>query len=188
MEKTIRFSNVHADYQARDAKSVFGWRYTPRLIFKAGKGTKIIDIDGNEYYDLTSGMMCMVLGHSHPELTETMKEMAGQLVHTSSWYSNPWVVEFAELLGSTLPGNLKVVNFAVTGSEANEVAMRMALAATGKYDIVSMIRGLHGGSLAVEALTTVGGNRRKNLGPLMFPAKANALLPPFCYRCPVNKT
>jgi 2,2-dialkylglycine decarboxylase (pyruvate) len=145
-------------------------------------------MDGNEYYDLTSGMMCMVLGHSHPELTEVMREMAGELVHTSSWYSNPWVVEFAELLGSTLPGNLKVVNFAVTGSEANEVAMRMALAATGKYDIVSMIRGLHGGSLAVEALTTVGGNRRKSLGPLMLPAKANALLPPFCYRCPINLT
>ena len=188
MEKSIRFSNVHADYQARDSASVFGWRYTPRLIFKAGRGTKLVDMDNNEYYDLTSGMMCMVLGHSHPELTETMREMVGTLVHTSSWYSNPWVVEFAELLGSTLPGDLKVVNFAVTGSEANEVAMRMALAATGKYDIVSMIRGLHGGSLAVEALTTVGGNRRKNLGPLMFPAKANALLPPFCYRCPVNNT
>jgi 4-aminobutyrate aminotransferase-like enzyme len=51
-----------------------------------------------------------------------------------------------------------------------------------------MIRGLHGGSLAVEALTSVGGNRRKSLGPLMFPAKANALLPPYCYRCPVNLT
>ena len=187
-EKTIRFSKVHADYQARDAKSVFGWRFTPRLIFKAGKGTKLVDVDDNEYYDLTSGMMSMVLGHSHPELTEVMREMAGQLVHTSSWYSNPWIIEFAELLGSTLPGKLKVVNFAVTGSEANEVAMRMALAATGKYDIVSMIRGLHGGSLAVEALTTVGGNRRKNLGPLMFPAKSNAILPPFCYRCPVNNT
>ena len=49
-----------------------------------------------------------------------------------------------------------------------------------------MIRGLHGGSLAVEALTSVGGNRRKSLGPLMFPAKSNALLPPYCYRCPVN--
>ena len=78
------------------------------------------------------------------------------------------------------------MNFAVTGSEANEIAMRMALAATGKFDIVSMIRGLHGGSLAVEALTSVGGNRRKGLGPLMFPAKSNALLPPYCYRCPVN--
>jgi 2,2-dialkylglycine decarboxylase (pyruvate) len=188
MEKAFRFSNSHTDFQARDAKSVFGWRYSPRIIFKAGKGTKLIDLDNTEYYDLTSGMMCMVLGHSHPELTEVIKEMAGTLVHESSWYSNPWVIEFAERLGEITPGNLKVVNFAVTGSEANEIAMRMALAATGKYDIVSMIRGLHGGSLAVEALTSVGGNRRKNLGPLMFPAKSNALLPPYCYRCPVNQT
>src|SRR5215510_15706456 len=67
-----------------------------------------------------------------------------------------------------------------------ESAMRMALAVTGKFDIISMIRGLHGGSLAVEALTSVGGNRKKGLGPLMFPAKANALLPPYCYRCPIN--
>ena len=188
MEKSFRFSNVHADFQARDAKSVFGWRYSPRIIFKAGKGTKLVDIDNNEYYDLTSGMMCMVLGHSHPELTEVIREMAGALVHESSWYSNPWTVEFAELLGVNTPGDLKVVNFAVTGSEANEIAMRMALAVTGKFDIVSMIRGLHGGSLAVEALTSVGGNRKKGLGPLMFPAKANALLPPYCYRCPINLT
>ncbi len=171
MEKAFRFSNSHSDFQARGAKSVFGWRYSPRIIFKSGKGTKLIDLDNTEYYDLTSGMMCMVLGHSHPELTEVIKEMAGTWVHESSWYSNPWAIEFAERLGEITPGNLKVVNFAVTGSEANEIAMRMALAATGKYDIVSMIRGLHGGSLAVEALTSVGGNRRKNLGPLMFPAK-----------------
>jgi 2,2-dialkylglycine decarboxylase (pyruvate) len=186
MDKKFRFSNTHTDFQARDAKVVFGWRYSPRIIFKAAKGTKLIDMDNNEYYDLTSGMMCMVLGHSHPEVTEVIREMAGTFLHQSSWYSNPWAVEFAERLGETTTGDLKVVNFAVTGSEANEIAMRMALAATGKYDIVSMIRGLHGGSLAVEALTSVGGNRRKNLGPLMFPAKANALLPPYCYRCPVN--
>ena len=188
MVKTFRFSNSHTDFQARDAKSVFGWRYSPRIIFTKGKGTKLVDLDNNEYYDLTSGMMCMVLGHSHPELTEVIQEMAGRFVHESSWYSNPWTIEFAERLGSIAPADLKVVNFAVTGSEANEIAMRMALAATGKYDIVSMIRGLHGGSLAVEALTSVGGNRRKNLGPLMFPAKSNALLPPYCYRCPVNRT
>jgi len=186
MERKFRFSNMHTDFQARDAKSVFGWRYSPRIIFKAGKGVKLVDMDNNEYYDLTSGMMCMVLGHSHPELTEVMREMASTFVHQSSWYSNPWAVEFAERLAEISPGNLKVVNFAVTGSEANEIAMRMALAYTGKYDIVSMIRGLHGGSLAVEALTSVGGNRRKSLGPLMFPAKSNALLPPYCYRCPVN--
>jgi 2,2-dialkylglycine decarboxylase (pyruvate) len=186
MGQDFRFSNVHADYQARDAKSVFGWRYHPRIVFKAGKGVKLIDMDDNEYYDLTSGMMSMVLGHSHPELTEVMREMAGTFVHQSSWYSNPWTIEFAERLTENTPGDLNVVNFAVTGSEANEIAMRMALAYTGNHDIVSMIRGLHGGSLAVEAMTSVGGNRRKGLGPLMLPAKSNALLPPYCYRCPIN--
>jgi 2,2-dialkylglycine decarboxylase (pyruvate) len=188
MEKTLRFSNAHTDYQARDAKSVFGWRYSPRIIFKGGKGVKLIDMDDNEYYDMSSGMMCMVLGHSHPELTEVIKEMAGSFIHQSSWYSNPWTVEFAERLTEHAPGKLKVVNFAVTGSEANEIAMRMALAYTGKFDIVSMVRGLHGGSLAVEAMTTVGGNRRKGLGPLLPAAKSNALQPPYCYRCPVNLT
>ena len=73
---------------------------SPRIIFKAGKGIKLIDMDGNEYYDLTSGMMCMVLGHSHPELTEVIQEMAGTFVHQSSWYSNPWAVEFAERLAA----------------------------------------------------------------------------------------
>ena len=103
MEKKFRFSNTHTDFQARDAKVVFGWRYSPRIIFKAAKGTKLIDMDNNEYYDLTSGMMCMVLGHSHPEVTEVIREMAGTFLHQSSWYSNPWAVEFAERLGETTP-------------------------------------------------------------------------------------
>jgi len=186
VEKRFRFSKAHEELMKRDAKYVLGWRYQPRIVFNGGKGVMLTDVDGNEYYDLTSGMMCMVLGHSHPELTETLREQAGALVHHSSWYSNPAIIEFAELLGHTLPGDLKVVNFTVTGSEANEVAMRMALAVTGKYDIVSVIRGLHGGSLAAESLTTVGGARRRNLGPLMIPSRANAILAPFCYRCPIN--
>ena len=76
MEKTFRFSNLHTDFQARDAESVFGWRYSPRIIFKSGKGVKLTDMDGNDYYDLSSGMMSLPLGHSHPELTEVIKEMA----------------------------------------------------------------------------------------------------------------
>jgi 2,2-dialkylglycine decarboxylase (pyruvate) len=186
VEKHFHFSKAHEELMKRDAKYVLGWRYQPQIVFNGGKGVMLTDVDGNEYYDLTSGMMCMVLGHSHPELTETLREQAGALVHHSSWYSNPAIIEFAELLGRTLPGDLKVVNFTVTGSEANEVAMRMALAVTGKYDIVSVIRGLHGGSLAAESLTTVGGARRRNLGPLMIPSRANAILAPFCYRCPIN--
>lgn len=182
----FRFSNTHADLMARDARYVMGWRYDPPIVFRGGKGTKIFDVDGNEYYDLTSGMMSQTLGHAHPELVETIRAQAELLAHESSWYSNPWAIEFAELLASTLPGNLSVVDFAVTGSEANEVAFRIALAKSGRFDIVSVIRGLHGGSLAVESVTTVGGARKHSLGPLLMPSRAAAILAPLCYRCPVN--
>lgn len=188
MTLEAQLSNSHKDLVERDRNSILAWRYNPRIVFERGAGTKLYDVDGNEYYDLTSGMMCLVLGHSHPELVDEIRSQAGKFIHESSWYSNPWIVEFAELIASTLPGDLKITNFAVTGSEANEVAMRMALGVTGRYDMVSVIRGLHGGSLAAESMTTVGGARRRNLGPLMIPAKANAIHAPFCYRCPINLT
>jgi 4-aminobutyrate aminotransferase-like enzyme len=186
MEKHFNFTNAHKDLIARDAAHVLGWRYAPGIIFQAGRGCTIVDVDGNEYLDFTSGMMCLPLGHAHAELTETLREQAGRFVHENSWYSNPEIIAFAEALTATLPDGLDVVNFTVTGSEANEVAMRMALGASGKHDIISVIRGLHGGSLAVEGLTSIGGARRRNLGPLLPPANAPAIHPPFCWRCPIN--
>ncbi|MDH3317097.1 MAG: aspartate aminotransferase family protein [Gammaproteobacteria bacterium] len=186
MDKSFSFSDRHIDYMKRDARSILGWRYEPRVIFTHGKGVMITDVDGNDYYDMSAGMMSLVLGHAHPELTETIREQAGRFVHQSSWYSNPSAIEFAELIASTLPGDLNMLNYAVTGSEANEIAMRMALAVTGGFEICSVVRGLHGGSLAAEAVTTVGGARKRGLGPLTFPARSNCIIPPFYYRAPVH--
>lgn len=186
IEKAFEFSNRHKDLMARDNERVLGWRYEPSVIFERGEGVKLFDVDGNEYYDLSSGMMCLALGHAHPELVETIKDMAGRFIHQSSWYSNPWCVELAELIAESLPGDLDVVNFAVTGSEANEIAMRMALGVTGGFDICSAVRGLHGGSLAAEAVTSVGGARKRGLGPMTMPARSNCIVPPFYYRAPVR--
>ncbi len=186
LETAFSFSNRHKDLMARDAEHVLGWRYEPRVIFERGEGVKLFDVDGNEYYDLSSGMMCLVLGHAHPELVDTIKDMAGRFVHQSSWYTNPWAIELAELIASTLPGDLDVINFAVTGSEANEIAMRMALGATDGFDICSVVRGLHGGSLAAEAVTSVGGARKRGLGPLSIPARSNSIVPAFYYRAPAQ--
>ena len=186
MNDTFDFSNRHKDLMARDEEYVLGWRFEPRIIFERGEGVRLHDVDGNVYYDLSSGMMSLTLGHSHPELTETIRDMADRFIHQSSWYTNPWAIEFAELLATTLPGDLKMTNFAVTGSEANEIAMRMALGATGGFDVVSMVRGLHGGSLAAESMTSVGGARRRGLGPLSMPARSNCIIPAFYYRAPVD--
>ncbi len=182
----FEFSPAHLDLMERDSKTVLGWRFYPKIMFQGGKGVKLIDVDGNEYFDMSSGMMSMVIGHAHPELVDTVREHADKLSHQASWYSNPWSLAYAELVADTLPDPLSVVNYAVTGSEANEIALRMAIGATGKFELVSILRGLHGGTLGVEALTTVGGARRANLGPLLMPAALSALLPPSCYRCPIN--
>lgn len=182
----FEFSASHLDLMERDGRHVLGWRFQPHIVFDRGHGVFVTDVDGNDYYDMSSGMMSTVLGHAHPELTDTIRSQADKLLHQASWYTNPWSVEFAELVASTLPAGMDKVNYAVTGSEANEVAMRMAIGATGKFELVSIMRGLHGGTLAVESMTTVGGARRANLGPLLMPAARNALLSPSCYRCPIN--
>ena len=186
IEKAFSFSKNHKELMERDSKVISGWRYEPSVFFERGEGVKLFDVDGNAYYDLSSGMMSLPLGHAHPELCETIKSMADRFHHQSSWYSNPWTVELAELIVSTLPGDLNVINFAVTGSEANEIAMRMALGYTGGFDICSVVRGLHGGSLAAEAVTSVGGVRKRGLGPLSFPARSNCIIAPFYYRAPVQ--
>ena len=182
----LAFSNRHLDLAARDEESVIGWRYEPRIVFSGGQGAKLVDVDGNEYYDCNAGMMCLVLGHAHPELVETIREQAERFVHQSSWFTNPWAIELAELVASTLPDGLEVTNYAVTGSEANEIAMRMALGVTGGFDICTVVRGLHGGSLAAESATSVGGARKRGLGPLSLPAVTNCIVPPFYYRAPVR--
>ena len=186
IEKAFSFSKKHELLMENDSKFISGWRYEPPILFERGDGVKIFDVDGNAYYDLSSGMMSLPLGHAHPELCETIKDMADKFHHQSSWYSNPWAVELAELIVSTLPGDLNIINYAVTGSEANEIAMRMALGYTGGFDICSVMRGLHGGSLAAEAVTSVGGGRKRGLGPLSFPAKSNCIIAPFYYRAPVK--
>ena len=186
MANNQSFSNRHIDIAQRDKETLLAWRVAPNVVLESGRGCIVTDVDGNDYYDMNAGMMCMVIGHSHPEITEVIREQAGKLIHESSWFTNPKIVELGELISSTLPGDLNIVNFCVTGSEAVEIGMRMAVGVTGKHDLVSVIRGLHGGSLGVESMTTIGGARRRNLGPLMIPAKSAAILAPMCYRCPIN--
>ena len=110
MNDAFDFSNRHKDLMARDEEYVLGWRFEPRIIFERGAGVQLFDIDGNTYYDLSSGMMSLTLGHAHPELVETIRDMADRFVHQSSWYTNPWAIEFAELLATTLPGDLSLIH------------------------------------------------------------------------------
>ena len=97
--------------------------------------------DGRRYLDTVNNVAHV--GHEHAAVV-----MAGQaqmgVLNTNTRYLHPTVVEFAEALCATLPGSLSVVHFVNSGSEANELALRMARTVTGRTDTLALEVGYHG--------------------------------------------
>lgn len=179
-------AEVTADWIRRDDAAILGWRHLPRVVFERGQGMRLWDVEGREYLDFVSGHISLLLGHNHPALREALIEQSGKLWHHYKYFAATPVVEFAETLKAALPEGLDVLNFAAVGSEANEVALRVARGVTRAFDVVAVVGGLYGGTLTVESLNSIGGPRKKNLGPLLHPARTSTILTPDCYRCPIG--
>lgn len=177
---------VTAKWIERDDRAVLGWRHFPRVVFERGEGMRLWDVEGREYLDFVSGHISLLLGHGHPEVRRALIEQSGRLWHHYKYFAAPPVIEFAETLKAALPPELDVVNFAAVGSESNEVALRIARGVTRAFDVVAVIGGLYGGTLAVESLNSIGGARKRNLGPLLSPSRTSTVLTPYCYRCPLG--
>ena len=114
--------------------------------------------------------------------------MAGTFLHQSSWYSNPWAVEFAERLGETCPGQAQ-------GGElrGHGLGSQRDRHAHGARRHRQVRHRLHDPRPARRQPRGRGADQRRRQPPQEpraadVPAKANALLPPYCYRCPVNNT
>ena len=72
MNQVNDHSNNSAGWIARDSEALLAWRIQPSIVLEKGQGCVVTDVDGNDYYDTNAGMMCLVLGHSHPEITEVI--------------------------------------------------------------------------------------------------------------------
>ena len=92
--------------------------------FESGQGVWIYDTDGNKYLDLISGLAVCGLGHSHPAVTQAIRNQSGRLMHTSNLYEIPSQNELAELL--TEVSGMDNVFFCNSGAEANEAAIKLA--------------------------------------------------------------
>src|ERR1700693_5556129 len=104
----------------------YGGDAFPKL-FRSAKGTIVTDSDGREYLDFTSGQMCATIGHNHPAIVEAANRARQKAFHMFSGMIPEVVVELAETLARDwLPGDIKRTIFINTGSEATEVALRMA--------------------------------------------------------------
>jgi predicted acetylornithine/succinylornithine family transaminase len=119
---------------------------------RSGKGAKLIDAHGREYWDLLGGIAVNVLGHHHPRLVKTLREEAGALLHVSNLYYHPAQGLLAEKL--VRKSGLLRAFFCNSGTEANEAALKFArLANPGKTGIVALQESFHGRTIGSLSLT-----------------------------------
>ena len=122
----------------------YGGDTFPKL-FRSAKGTIVTDSDGREYLDFTSGQMCATIGHNHPAIVEAVHRAGEKAFHFFSGMIPEVVVDLAETLARDwLPGDIKRTIFINTGSEASEVAIRMAKMYTDGYEVLALGGSWHG--------------------------------------------
>jgi len=111
------------------------------IFMERAKGSRIYDVDGNEYIDWMMAFGALPLGHAHPEVVEAITEAAGSGAHFAT--ATPVELEVAEMIQKIVP-NAERVRFANTGTEAVMVAIRLARGVTGRPKILKFEGHYHG--------------------------------------------
>ncbi len=106
-----------------------------------GRGSRIYDVDGNEYIDWMMAFGALPLGHAHPEIVEAIAEAASTGAHFAT--ATPVELEVAEMIQKMVP-NAERVRFANTGTEAVMAAIRLARGVTGRPKLLKFEGHYHG--------------------------------------------
>ncbi len=131
-----------------------------------GEGVYLFDNDGRRYVDMYNNVPCV--GHCHPHVVAAMQAQAATL-NVHSRYLHEGILDYAERLTGHLDPSLSSVVFACTGTEANEVAMRMARVVTGGRGFICTDSAYHGNSAEVGKLTRVRETRDAVIRSIPFP-------------------
>ena len=127
--------------------------YREPLEIVRGDGVYLFDRTGRRYVDMYNNVPCV--GHANPVVADAMARQQRTL-NVHSRYLHEGIVQFAERLTKLHPRGIESVVFSCTGTEANEVALKIARIATGKRGIVCTNATYHGNSEAVGNLTRLG--------------------------------
>jgi len=133
------FAAVQEHYYRDPPRIERGWRH------------HLAATDGRVYLDMVNNVT--VLGHGHPRVEAAVARQLRRL-NTNSRFNYASVVEFSERLAGLLPEPLQVVFLVNSGSEAVDLALRLALVATGHRDVVAVREAYHGWTYASDAVST----------------------------------
>ncbi|MEM4717651.1 MAG: aminotransferase class III-fold pyridoxal phosphate-dependent enzyme [Desulfurococcaceae archaeon] len=138
------------------------------------RGTRVWDVDGNEYIDLWMGHGTHLLGHLARPVIEAIKESLETGTHIG--FEHPYAVEYAELLTKTIPG-IEYIRFTNSGTDANSYAIRLARAYTKRKYIVKMEGGWHGASNTLHVSVTYPYTHPESAGYLEDSHKYTLVIP-----------
>ena len=155
--------------------------FAPFVVARA-EGAWVETVDGRRVLDFTSGQICSTIGHNHPRIADAIRQALDEVVHLNSWMLSEPVLALAERLTSVLPAELGKVILLNTGSEANEVALKLAKMHTGRFEVVGLTRSFHGLLAGIASVNF--SMAHAGYGPLL--PGAFALPAPYAYRCPVR--
>ncbi|MBI4242998.1 MAG: aminotransferase class III-fold pyridoxal phosphate-dependent enzyme [Planctomycetes bacterium] len=131
-----------------------------------GEGCFVYDKKGKKYLDMYAGHAVASTGHCHPRIVSTIKSQAEKLIFYSTSVNLSVRAEAASKIVSFAPPGLQSVFFVNSGTEANESALRLAVAKTGRRKIIAMENSFHGRTLL--SLNATGTEKYRKLAPYII--------------------
>ena len=152
---------------------------------KRAKGVYFWDVDGKRYLDFNSMVMCVNIGHGDQRVIQAIVNQAQELPFAGPGMATRPRAQLGKLLSEITPGGLKRFLFTLGGADANENAIKLARAYSGKHKILARYRSYHGATAGAMALT--GDPRRLAWEPNLMPGVVH-FLDPYRYRSTFHRT
>ncbi len=131
------------------------------------EGPRIVTADGDSVLDFSSQYVCTSLGYDAERVADAVAEQIREVPYVNPGWSTEPRATLSKKLAEITPGSLKKTFYSTSGTEANEVAFKIARAYTGKHKILSRYRSYHGATAA--SLSASGDPRRVAQGPEIQP-------------------
>jgi taurine--2-oxoglutarate transaminase len=155
------------------------------IAIKRAQGVYFWDINDKRYLDLNSMVMCCNIGHGNERVINAMIEQLHELPFAGPPMATKPRAMLGKLLAEITPGDIDHFLFTLGGADANENAIKLARAYTGKHKILARYRSYHGASAGAMAAT--GDPRRVAWEPLVMPGVVH-FLDPYRYRSTFHRT
>jgi taurine--2-oxoglutarate transaminase len=152
---------------------------------KRAKGVYFWDVDGKRYLDFNSMVMCVNIGHGDERVINAIVEQARELPFAGPPMATRPRAQLGKLLAEVTPGDLNRFLFTLGGADANENAIKLARAYTGRHKILARYRSYHGATAGAMAAT--GDPRRVAWEPNLMPGVVH-FLDPYRYRSTFHRT